>query len=239
MPRPHHDQDTSFRCEQVAAADRGAQSWSVERLRRLLRGADRAAAPALPIGEAMHPVTLLLVAVLVVNDWVLKARWPGAVTGKLSDIAGLGFAPVVFTAGIGLVLHAAMRLGARIDPSLSARRLALACAATALVFAAIKVVAPVRALFVAAIGHGAAVDPDWTDLLCLPCVLVAWWIGRDELRRVPLGRPAAIHARGVMARAALGDVVAAGADAARVDALATAIDAWDVAAIDAGLRPEA
>ncbi len=206
----------------------------MERLRRLLRGADRAAAPALPIGEAMHPVTLLLVALLVVNDWVLKPRWPGAVTGKLSDIAGLGFAPVVLTAGIGLVLHVAMRLGARrLDPSLSARRLALACAATAAVFAAIKVAPPVRAVFIAAIGHGAAVAPDWTDLLCLPCVLVAWWIGRDELRRVPRGRPAAIHARGGAARAALGDVVAAGADAARVDALATAIDAWDVDAIDA------
>jgi hypothetical protein len=213
-------------------------SAEVERLRRVLRGMDRATAPALPIGEALHPVTLALVALLVVNDWLLKPRWTGLVTGKLSDIAGLGFAPVVLTAGIGLVLHAAVRLGGsriarRIDPSLSARRLGVACVATAAVFAAIKVAMPVRAAFIAAIGHGAAVDPDWTDLLCLPCVLVAWWIGRDELRRVPLGRPAALHARGVAARGALGDVVRAGADPARVDALAAAIDAWDVPRVDA------
>ena len=204
----------------------------VERIRRVLRGTDRAASPALPVGEALHPLALALVALLVANDWLLKPRWHGAVTGKLSDIAGLGFAPVVLTAAIGLALHAAARLGARVDPSLSARRLAAACVATAVGFAAIKLAAPVRELFVGALGHGAEVDPDWTDLLCLPCVAIAWWIGRDELRRVPLGRAAAIHARGVPARPALADVARAGADPARVDALAAAIDAWDTAAID-------
>jgi hypothetical protein len=39
-----------------------------------------------------------------------------------------------------------------------------------------------------AIGHHAEFYPDWTDLLCIPFVLVAFAIGRDELRRVPLGR---------------------------------------------------
>jgi hypothetical protein len=205
---------------------------AVERIRRTLRGTDRAVAPALPVGEAMHPLTLALVVVLVVNDWVLKARWPGAVTGKLSDIAGLGFAPVVLTSAIDLVRRAASRW-TPIDPSLTARRLVLACIATAIGFASIKVCGPCRAMFVAMIGHGAAVDPDWTDLLCLPCVLIAWWIGRDELRRVPLGRPAAIHARAMSATTALVDVARAGADPARLDRLAAAIDAWDVAAIDA------
>jgi hypothetical protein len=212
----------------------------VEAVRRALRGTDRASSPALPVGEAMHPATLAFVVVLVINDWVLKSRWHGAVTGKLSDIAGLAFAPVVLTAAIDLVLHAVARLGAhRVDPSLSSRKLVAACAATAIGFAAIKLAAPARAAFIAALGtalgRGAAVDPDWTDLLCLPCVLIAWWIGRDELRRVPLGRPAAIHARGIPARAALADVVRAGADPARIDALAVAVDAWDVAAIDAQL----
>jgi hypothetical protein len=53
----------------------------VERLRRALRGVDRAESPALPVGEALHPVALAAVLVLVVNDWVLKPRWHGAVTG--------------------------------------------------------------------------------------------------------------------------------------------------------------
>ena len=170
--------------------------------------------------------------VLVVNDWVLKPRWHDAITGKLSDIAGLGFAPVVLTAAIGLALHAAAKLGARVDPSLSRRRLAVCCAATAIGFALVKLVPPAREFLASLIGHGATFYPDWTDLLCLPCVLIAAWIGRDELRRVPLGRPAAIHRLHRDAALALRDVRWAGRDTTE---LARAIDAWDVAAIDARL----
>ena len=41
----------------------------------------------------MHPVALAAIAVLVVNDHVLKSAYPGWLTGKLSDIAGLVFFP--------------------------------------------------------------------------------------------------------------------------------------------------
>src|SRR5215813_12829462 len=37
-----------------------------ERVRLALRGRDRAESPALPVGEALHPVTLLALALLVV-----------------------------------------------------------------------------------------------------------------------------------------------------------------------------
>ena len=207
-----------------------------ERLRRALRGSDHAAAPALPLGEAVHPVTLTAVALLVVNDWVWKPRLgPGAVTGKLSDIAGLVFAPVVLSAALGLALHLASRLGARLDPSLSRRRLIGCIAATGAVFAAVKLDAGAARALAAALsqlGRPAAIALDRTDLLCLPALAVAWWIGRDELRRVPLGRPAAIHRLGRPAGPALADVRWAGAPADRVAALAAAIDAWDVARID-------
>ena len=43
----------------------------------------------------MHPLTLVCVGLLVINDWVLKPRYHGFVTGKLSDIAGLTFAPLI------------------------------------------------------------------------------------------------------------------------------------------------
>jgi hypothetical protein len=174
----------------------------------------------------MHPVTLLAVVVLVVNDWVLKPRWHGVITGKLSDVAGMAFAPVVLSAAIGLMLHAAAQLGAAVDPSLSRRRLVACAAATAAGFALVKLCPPVRELIERAIGHGAEFYPDWTDLLCLPAVLIAWWIGRDELGRVPLGRPAAIHRLGKPASAALADLPG------DHGALAAAIDRWDVAAID-------
>lgn len=194
----------------------------MERLRRALRGVDRAESPALPVGEALHPLALAAVVVLVVNDWVLKPRWHCWVTGKLSDIAGLAFAPVLLSAVIGLVLH----LVRAKDPSLSYRRLVACCVATAAGFAAVKLCAPVRDHLAALIGHHAEFYPDASDLLALPAVLVSYWIGRDELRRVPLGRPAAIHRLATPAAPALADTRAP-------PDLAAAIDAWDVARIDA------
>jgi hypothetical protein len=204
-----------------------------ERLRRALRGADHARAGALPVGEALHPVTLAAVALLATNDWLWKPRvipdsGPSLVTGKLSDVAGLVLAPVVLSAAIGLCRHAAARLGARIDPSLSRRRLLGCIAATGVGFAAVKL-SPALAAHVADwlshLGRPARFYDDPTDLLALPALLVALWIGRDELRRVPLGRPAAILRLGRPAGPALADVRWAGAPAAYVDALAAALDA--------------
>ncbi len=43
---------------------------------------------------ALHPAALISLAVLVVNDRWLKAAWPGFVTGKLSDCAGLVLLPI-------------------------------------------------------------------------------------------------------------------------------------------------
>jgi hypothetical protein len=199
-------------------------------------------APALPVGEALHPVTLAAVALLVVNDWLLKPRLgPSLVTGKLSDLAGLIFAPVVLSAAIGLVLHVAAGLGARVDPSLSRRRLYACTVATGAVFAAVKLspaAAGVLTALISRLGRPAEIYLDRSDLLTLPALAVALWIGRDELRRVPLGRPAALHRLGRPAAAALADVGRAGASASRVAALAVAIERWDVAAVDAALRRE-
>jgi len=197
----------------------------VERFRRALRGTDRAESPALPIGEALHPVALAAVVLLVVNDWLLKPHWHDAVTGRLSGVAGLVFAPVVLSAVVGLALHASARLGARVDPSLSRARLVACVVATGAGFAAVKLWPAAGDALARAIGHGAEFYPDRTDLYCLPALAVAWWIGRDELRRVPLGRPAALHRLGRPAVAGLRDT---GAPAE----LGAAIDAWDVARID-------
>ncbi|HMG51816.1 MAG TPA: hypothetical protein VK601_00010 [Kofleriaceae bacterium] len=220
----------------MPAEGNGARPSIFERARRALRGTDRAGVPALPLGEALHPAALAAIALLAVNDWLLKPRLgPGVVTGKLSDLAGLAFAPVVLSAAIGLALRLATSLGARIDPSLSRRRLIACIAATGAVFAAVKLdpaAAHAVAALIGRLGRPAAIALDRTDLLCLPALAVAWWIGRDELRRVPLGRPAAIHRLGRPAAAALADVGRAGAPPARVAALAAAIDAWNVAAID-------
>ncbi|HEX5061226.1 MAG TPA: hypothetical protein VFV99_17790 [Kofleriaceae bacterium] len=176
-------------------------------------------------------------ALLVVNDWILKAQWRDgalhAVAGKLSDIAGLAFAPVVLSAAIGLVLALAARLGARIDPSLTRRRLLACIGATAAGFIAVKLSPTASDAVVGALstfGRPATIALDRSDLFCLPALAVAYWIGRDELRRVPLGKPAAIHRLGRPAEPALADTRWAGADTYE---LAAAIDAWDPPRIDA------
>ena len=225
----------------MPAEGNGARPPIFEHVRRALRGIDHARAPALPVGEALHPLALAAVALLAVNDWALKPRFgPSAVTGKLSDLAGLVFAPVALSAALGLGLHLAARLGARVDPSLSRRRLVLCTLATGAVFAAVKLdprAAELLARLLSQLGRHAEIMPDRSDLLCLPALAIAAWIGRDELRRVPLGRPAAIHRLGRPAGPALADVRWAGAPADRVAALATAIDTWNVAGIDELLAP--
>ena len=180
----------------------------------------------------MHPVTLAAVLLLVVNDWLLKPHFQGAITGKLSDLAGLAFAPVVLSAALGLGLAALARLGVRVDPSLSRRRLLACIVATGAGFAAVKLspaAAEAAARALSHLGRPASFYLDRTDLACLPALAIAWWIGRDELRRVPLGRPAAIHRLGRAAAPALADTDAS-------TELAAAIDAWDVPRIDALLR---
>jgi hypothetical protein len=196
----------------------------------------------LPVGEAMHPVTLAAVVVLVVNDWLIKPNWSGdsaartLIAGKLSDLAGLAFAPVVLSAAIGLLLALAVRLGARVDPSLTRRRLLLCIAATGAGFALVKLspdAAEATAAALSHLGRPAAIMLDRTDLFALPALAIAYWIGRDELRRVPLGKPAAIHRLRRPAAASLADTRWAGATTRELEA---AIDAWDVPRIDAMLR---
>src|SRR5688572_21313054 len=51
-----------------------------------------------------HPFALGALALWIVNDQILKTRFPGVLTGKLSDIAGMIVAPLALAAVIELVL---------------------------------------------------------------------------------------------------------------------------------------
>jgi hypothetical protein len=46
----------------------------------------------------LHPVPLLAIGLLLLNDHLLKASYPTALTGKLSDLAGLMFFPSMLEA---------------------------------------------------------------------------------------------------------------------------------------------
>jgi hypothetical protein len=141
-----------------------------------------------------HPIAIGAVLLLLVNDHVLKRAFPGVVTGKLSDVAGMVFFPLLLVSFVD-VLRPRLRASTRL------RILAGACAATAVVFAATKTLPvaneayrftwaamgwPFRALR-AAILHRAVpgLSPvvlvrDPTDLVAVPFVLVAWWVGRGK-----------------------------------------------------------
>jgi hypothetical protein len=139
----------------------------------------------------LHPVSLAAIALLIVNDHVLKAAWPGLVTGKLSDVAGLVFFPLLLAA-----VAQQLRPGLRLRPTVAACALL-----TALVFAAIKLSPlagdayraglgalqwPLRAVWALVQDYGVppllrvALTPDVTDLIALPAVLVAVWLASRQ-----------------------------------------------------------
>src|SRR5678815_5391636 len=86
------------------------------RARRWLAGADGPDRRGLPLSELLAPLPLVALALLAVNDWVLKpTHMPKWLTGKLSDFAGLFVFPLVATAMLDLLLLAAARAGAPVD----------------------------------------------------------------------------------------------------------------------------
>ena len=48
-----------------------------------------------------HPLTLLSILVLFINDHVLRIYWPSWVTGKIGDFAWLYFAPFTLAIVLG------------------------------------------------------------------------------------------------------------------------------------------
>ncbi|MBX3225036.1 MAG: hypothetical protein KF795_31250 [Labilithrix sp.] len=142
-----------------------------------------------------RPLAIVAVLVLFVNDHVLKQAWPGLVTGKLSDIAGMIFFPLLLHTLAWTFVPRARR-----DARLFDRMLVAICVATAIAFALTKTLPiandayrvtwgamlwPLRAL--RAIFRGAALPGfarvvlvrDPTDLVAVPFVALAWLTGRS------------------------------------------------------------
>ena len=140
------------------------------------------------LGWLVHPLPLAAIALTFLNDHVLKGSGllPAWLTGKLSDFAGLVFFP--------LLLVSAWELLRDRGPS----RLALnvACIATAIVFTLAKTTTVGSLAFQWGLGlaqwpfrflAGDSLAPvahvmDPTDLIALPSILFAWWIGAARTR---------------------------------------------------------
>jgi hypothetical protein len=133
-----------------------------------------------------RPLSLIAVAALLVNDHLLKPYWPSIVTGKLSDLAGLYFAPFV-------VLIALFAIGFGVferRPTLTARGTYLVIAA---VFVALKLseptAAPLRWL-AATIGFPVAIAVDPTDLVALGALPLSYAAWSTRLRKPSSSRSA-------------------------------------------------
>ncbi|GAB3945846.1 hypothetical protein GCM10027614_38290 [Micromonospora vulcania] len=115
-----------------------------------------------------HPVSLLALALLLVNDHVLKSAFPGVVTGKLSDVAGLVLAPPLVAVLLTLLV-----------PRLPARAAAPAgLVAVGAGFALVKSSGYAAELASSAwteLAGPSLVRADRTDLLTLPALGLAWW----------------------------------------------------------------
>jgi hypothetical protein len=144
-----------------------------------------------------RPLPLLAVALLVVNDHWAKQAYPGWLTGKLSDVAGMVFFPLLLAA---LAEGALGAVDVRPPPH---RTLVAACAATALAFALAKTTEAGNAAYRAGLGYaqwpfyalaaaarGQPAPPqrdvvlvrDPSDLIALPFVGLAYALGARRAR---------------------------------------------------------
>lgn len=139
---------------------------------------------------------LIGVAVVVLNDHVLKDRYGNWFTGKLSDAAGVFVFPLVALSVLEIV-----RWGLRRSPwHVSGHEAAAAVIITGIGFAAVKTCGLVADAYAATIGairwlsryltdSGRPYAPievthDWTDLMVLPILVGSWMFARDRSRSV-------------------------------------------------------
>lgn len=147
----------------------------------------------------VHPAPLAALALLVLNDHVLKATHPGWLSGKLSDVAVLALLPFLLLAAADIAALATPRL-----PAPGERALLAAVIGSAALFAAIEITPlgaeayrwglalaqwPVHAV-AAALGSNPLPDlrpvmltADASDLLTLPAAATILFVRRPV--RVP------------------------------------------------------
>lgn len=130
-----------------------------------------------PVVDAVRvlasPVFVLALVVLVLNDHVLKQAWPGLVTGKLSDVAGLAVAPLLLAVPLcafGVRRPVPVAIGLTGLGFVLAKTSVAGAEATSAVWSLTGVPTLIRA--------------DVTDLVALPALGVAWWVDR-RVRRSP------------------------------------------------------
>jgi hypothetical protein len=126
-----------------------------------------------------HPLAVGALALLLVNDHVLRRNWPGPWTGKLGDAAWLIFAPLALAAALAVLLPRRMANRTGLCGALA---FGLAGAAYALGNTVPLVHRAIIITLSAVIGRPAALVMDPTDLLMLPALALGWWAWRAGAR---------------------------------------------------------
>jgi hypothetical protein len=143
----------------------------------------------------VHPATWVCIFVLLLNDQLLRWRWPSWMTGKLGDVAWLAFAPLIVALGLALLGHVASRWGLRQNGRGQNAVILVSIALVGGVFAVIKTLPAATALFHtgfnAVFGWRPLLVRDPTDLLTLPALAIAWLIWRDSAWAARQHRPPA------------------------------------------------
>jgi hypothetical protein len=152
--------------------------------RRMNANVHRARAPG---DLLLRPLAVVALMTLILNDHVLKRLSPGLLTGKLSDIAGLVFLPLLI-----ISIYELARAAARRPWRIGDRGVAAVAATVAIGFAATKFSTAVGSTYGDMLGwlrwplmgHWShiAISADPTDVLCAPGVIIAWIEARAYVR---------------------------------------------------------
>ncbi|GIG67496.1 hypothetical protein [Phytomonospora endophytica] len=138
-----------------------------------------------------HPLTIAAALVLLLNDHVLKAAFPGPITGKLSDVTGLAAAPALLALAMSLI--APRRLDAH-APAVAA------LITSGLAFTLVKTTqtgADIASALWSALAGPSLVRADATDLVALPALALAWlaWRRSRPATQIPVAATTVGRAR--------------------------------------------
>ncbi len=119
-----------------------------------------------------HPVTIAAVALMLLNDHLFKAWWPGWWTGKLSDAAWVTFAPLFVALTASFLLPRRLK---RRDSLV----LWLSLSVTAVSYFLFNSWDPFHGLvngFFSHIAGWGTVEKDPTDSIALAALALTWWV---------------------------------------------------------------
>lgn len=143
------------------------------------------------LGKALrllvHPLVILALLLLLLNDHVLRWVWPSPLTGKLGDFAWLFFIPLVAVALLSVLMPRTPASSRRVVP-------VLAYGSVGLVFALAKTVPSAHALVVSIASRVFGFQVGWrldpTDLIALPALAASAWLWLRTPETAPRPRPA-------------------------------------------------